>query len=171
MAAFVLHTDATLKDVVERLDEVAKKNPGGLEDLERQLGFNWNPEWLLLDADLDFKTSSVFMWDCMTCYCTDGVVVKAVNAFMQALKKVGLGMEKLDQFLHLWQWPKIYDGAQKICRHHGDGKTRDQCNGSSSEFLSLVPVLYTYVNDVVQPKRSFTQPCGQHADYRGWKHN
>ena len=54
VAAFVLHTDATLKAVVERLDEVAKKNPGGLEELEHSLaslgilsGCCWMQTWTL----------------------------------------------------------------------------------------------------------------------------
>ena len=73
-----------------------------LDLLEKELGFNWNPEWLLLDADLDIQLIAVFMWDWMHCSCIDGVLVKEVHAFMAALSKSNLGTQQLDQFLQLW---------------------------------------------------------------------
>ena len=61
---FSLHTDATINAIAARLRDLAENgSEKQLDDAEKDLGFSYNPEWLLLDANLDVKAISVFMWD------------------------------------------------------------------------------------------------------------
>ena len=153
---FVLHTHGTIKAIVGRLGELAESGDTKRKhDVEIQLGFAWNHEWLLLDADLDVDLPAAFMWDWMHVYLCDGILPSETIACVRELEAHGLGMAPLDTYLQLWQWPRAYKGAAKVCRKF-DGSMRGKVNASASEALSLAPVLRKFMKDVVQPRGILT---------------
>ena len=112
-AKFVLHTTATIAAVVRRLREVALAgNQRLLEELETFHGFNYHPQWLLLDEDLSVDLVSTWCWDWFHCYLAEGVFNVECDALLGELGKRDLGIAKLNTYLQLWTWPRASPSAK-----------------------------------------------------------
>ena len=152
VAKLELHTRDSIRAIVDRLHEVAQSGDNGLlARLEKAHGFNYDPEWLLLDQNLSIDLPSLWMWDWFHTYLADGVFVQEVDACMEAFGEHGFGMHTLNEYIKLWSWPRGFAHAMKVCLHD-DGTVRHGLNGTASELWSLVPVLLKFVQDVVEPR-------------------
>ena len=152
VAKLELHTGGSIRAIVDRLHEVAQSGDSGLlARLEKAHGFNYNPEWILLDQNLSIDLPSLWMWDWFHTYLADGVLVQEVDACMAAFGEHGFGTHTLNEYIKLWSWPRGFAHARKVCLHD-DGTVREKVNGSASELWSLVPALLKFVQDVVEPR-------------------
>ena len=152
---FVLHTNATVKAIAERLRDAAVRGEAGLAELQKRLGFDASPESLLLDAELDINLIDIWCWDWMHCYLQNGIFNTELDALLYRLEPHDLGIDVLDRYLNAFSWPKAIPSAVKICRDLKHD-LRNYPNGSASEMLSLLPVLTKYVSDVCVQKLEAT---------------
>ena len=85
VAKLELHTGGSIRAIVDRLHEVAQSGDSGLlARLEKAHGFNYDPEWILLDQNLSIDLPSLWMWDWFHTYLADGIFVQEVDACMEA---------------------------------------------------------------------------------------
>ena len=97
---------------------------GLLARLEKAHGFNYDPEWLLLDQNLSIDLPSLWMWDWFHTYLADGVFVQEVDACMEAFGEHGFGMHTLNEYIKLWSWPRGFARASKDRESQGESLHR-----------------------------------------------
>ena len=148
-----LHTDASIRALVEKLRNASTHmgNPA-FKELQTIHGWTHNPWNILADASLKYKAASTMIFDWMHVWCIDGVFARSFNSLMDEIHKKKLNKKREDlptfadvhNYLQLWQWPKQFASARRICE-------TGSFSATASETLSAAPVLAKYFLDVVRP--------------------
>ena len=77
VSSFQQHTDASIRGIVDRLRvasrDTSRGHVGRMEKLQKDLGFNFEPEGWLAAADIPTDLISTLMWDWMHIYFVTGV--------------------------------------------------------------------------------------------------
>ena len=98
------------------------------------------------DSYLPADFVSVFSWDWMHVYVSDGIFVVEFRELMSRLDRSNVGGRAFDECLQRWRWPKAYASAASVC------SSADHLpSGSASEMISAAPVLGKFLREVVQP--------------------
>ena len=157
-----LHTDASIKRVATRLEDVAvaarldlvaTTSAAGLatlERLEREFGFIYQPECVLFDHKLDVNLISMFVWDWLHVYFASCVFSNEIEELSRRLDRYAVGSKRFNDYTKLWKWPRAYASGSKVCQA-GTGSTDYSPSGTASEYLSICPVLANYMQAVVLP--------------------
>ena len=150
---FKLTTDHEVHGILKRLEEASNTmKRQDFETLQRNLGFTYNPENPIVDADILRKAISTHAWDWMHMLFIKGAFNVEVGMFFEELAQfTHLSYTSLAEYMQLWTWPKGYASPQHLlspaqvasCKEAGFLK------GGASEMLSLVPVLHRFTTDVV----------------------
>ncbi len=102
-----LHTDESVRSIVERLAYVAEHGTAGqLKELQTLFGYKHSAKSLLRDHELNIPMMSVWAWDWMHCYMIDGVFVNEFRELFHRFSAFGLGGATFDTYLQAWVWPK-----------------------------------------------------------------
>ena len=147
-----LHTDATIRAIVAKLQELAAAGSREEQDEVSMItGFNHVPQ-SVLHHDPEFALTSVLVWDFMHVYFVTGVFDTEMSELMRRLKeqKLEVGAKEFDAFSNLFTWPRAYAAGNLVCRPNAL-ETNYEPSGTASEFLSVAPVLALYLRRVVKP--------------------
>ena len=146
------HSDASRRALAERLArKAAEGSDEGLEDMETLFGYRHNAHSIV--HKVGFQALSTLLFDWQHIWCQVGVFDRAMTCLMETIHELRKGrggraelptFEDLHVYLQLWQWPGKVSEASRCCE---TGKL----NGTSSETLSVAPVLAAYFRDVVAP--------------------
>ena len=141
----VLHTNATVRETIRRLEEGARHlTKGAFEELERRLGWNYTPGSLVLEPRiLDIcDPVRVVLYDWMHVFFVNGVFNAHVGLLMRRLKPHGITYDMLKQYTEPWKAPKQFTDANEVLstkRAQSSWKA-EVLKASASESLSLMPV-------------------------------
>ena len=110
-----LNNDRLFGAMLRRLREEGVNNPDGLEELEKQYGFNLNVRSWLQDPQLGIKPMSIACYDWIHCS-VEGVFWD--NEFeclvQKRLSRFGFGSANLHSYLQLFQWPHAYAAGKNV---------------------------------------------------------
>ena len=141
---FVPHTDDTIAAVLRRLSELSAAGDRRLPKVEQMLGFTHEAMSFVADISLRVRLISWLIWDWMHIYFIAGVYTLEVDALMRVLQPHGYGWHPLAEYCDAWEWPKGYTSCKSLAR-----QAQSVSKMGASEQLSLCPVLYLYLSEVV----------------------
>ena len=157
-----LHTTATIAAVLDRLQgAIGHMNQGDLSELETRLGWSHEPNGLLHHPRWKelWSPTEVVMYDWMHVYFVGGIFNIQVGHLLHVLKEFRITQQVLEQYCSEFRWPssvlsKCADLFSK--KRYQTSWQEWSLKGTASECLSLVPVLATYMEDILEQDRDPT---------------
>ena len=153
LSVFVPHTDQSLRESVRRLHAakpVMTKAEFG--QLEQQYGWVYHEHDVLLDDHLQLNAIATTMWDWSHTYVANGVADVEFGDFMYVMRRTQTTYKELGRYVSSWTFPRQYSGINRLFKSQKKMKTyyKNKAFGcTASEFLTLAPVLASYLKRVV----------------------
>ena len=88
------------------------------------------------------------MFDWMHTYFVNGIFNWEFNQLMADLAPYGKGHETFHAYLQAFEWPKGYASGRNLCAKAATSSSAKEAHASASDFLSVVPVVDHYVQNV-----------------------
>lgn len=143
---FILHTDETIRQCVQRLHGMST---GKATDMEPLYGWGRNPYSLILHPRISLNVASTVMWDFMHCYCCDGLADTELGLYMKHMhtNKTRTSYRELEQYVDGWVIPKSLPKVKQLFSEQParNNLRKESFTASASEFLTLLPILLRYL--------------------------
>ena len=154
---FKLHSDESMLAAVQSLK--SKRNTissGAFSDLEQLHGFSYTPWSIIADHRINLAAVSALMFDWGHCYVCNGLADVEFGMLMQTLHKhkSPTTYTEAGSYVQCWSKPESYPA---VVRLFSKGPARSNLrhgvfNCSASEFLTLAPMMYRYLDRVARPR-------------------
>lgn len=151
-------TDAHVHETLQHLAESKPVLPNAqFEDLETRMGFNFNPEGLLLDADLrKWVKPSQFWYDSAHCLYSKGAVSWEIASFLESCNGHFHGsVRQLQEYVcdERWRAPSFckFTASERKCMVSNALLQQESYKGSIQQTMSVLPLVVGFALEVVLP--------------------
>jgi hypothetical protein len=147
------HTNDTWFEMADKLEKnkpILRK--AAFAKLEQALGLSYNAEGLMWDQHLRTIIRPVdnCIRDWMHTLVSGGVAGTEMSLLLQALRNEGVSYEQVQQYAIMFVLPRSRGTLDKSCWTE-NRISDDQLRSSASEQLSMVPILFCFLEDVIKP--------------------
>ena len=162
----VMHTNSTIKSLIERLENGSRTlTKGAFKELQVKMGWNYVPGSLVLQPHLlDIcDPVRVVLYDWMHVFFVNGVFNHHVGLLMSALRSHDVKYAMLDDYINEWTWPQQFRGADGVMNPKRARSSSEAVSfkAGASESLAAMPVLTCFF-DIVYSKTA-NQDVRDHA--------
>lgn len=154
---FQKSTDADIYWIVDALTEMASGPKGALNEAQKVYGINFEPFGILFDQHCRSIVRPTVHWlrDWMHVMCVSGCANIEIQQLLVTLKQHGVPLEAVSTFASHITLPaahgKVNPDWFTIKRIGKPAADKDGWKGFSSEILTIVPLLWCFLNVVVVP--------------------
>jgi len=149
---FKFHSDVTIRKIAFDLrDRSSVETKEGMKTLQKQLGYSYIPNSLLLCPVLKYKPATLTVYDWMHCFLVDGVFNITVGQTMAVAHKLGVSYKNMASFVATWSWPRRLTQKGAIGKdlfkpsRIATWRKEQKFKCSASEALSLYPVMAAFL--------------------------